>query len=52
LASKPSGRKLAYPHGEGRRRVTIANHKSIVPKTLQSMLRQAGLSVEEFVAAL
>jgi predicted RNA binding protein YcfA (HicA-like mRNA interferase family) len=34
------------------RGVTIANHKSIVPKTLQSMLRQAGVSVEEFVAAL
>ena len=37
---------------KGERRVTIANHKSIVPKTLQSMLRQAGVSVEEFVAAL
>ena len=37
---------------KGERRVTIANHKSIVPKTLQSMFRQAGVSVEEFVAAL
>ena len=37
---------------KGERRVTIANHKSIAPKTLQSMLRQAGVSVEEFVAAL
>ena len=37
---------------KGERRVTIASHKSIVPKTLQSMLRQAGVSVEEFVAEL
>lgn len=32
--------------------ITIANHKSIAPKTLQSMLRQAGVSVEEFIDAL
>ena len=37
---------------KGECRVTVANHKNIVPKTLQSMLRQAGVSVEEFVAAL
>jgi len=37
---------------KGARRVTIANHKSILPKTLQSMLRQAGVSVEDFVDAL
>jgi predicted RNA binding protein YcfA (HicA-like mRNA interferase family) len=37
---------------KGARRVTIANHKSIAPKTLQSMLRQAGVSLEEFVQAL
>ncbi len=37
---------------KGERRVTVANHKSIAPATLQSMLRQAGVSVEEFVAAL
>ena len=37
---------------KGERRVTIANHKSIAPGTLQSMLRQAGVSVEEFIAAL
>lgn len=34
------------------RRVTVANHKSIAPGTLRSMLRQAGVSVEEFVEAL
>ena len=37
---------------KGARRVTMANHKNILPKTLQSMLRQAGVSVEEFVEAL
>jgi predicted RNA binding protein YcfA (HicA-like mRNA interferase family) len=37
---------------KGTRRVTIANHKSIAPKTLQSMLRQAAVSLEEFISAL
>ena len=32
--------------------VTIPNHKTIVPKTLQSALRQAGVSVKEFVENL
>jgi predicted RNA binding protein YcfA (HicA-like mRNA interferase family) len=38
--------------GRGERRVTVPNHKAIVPKTLQSVLRQAGVTVEEFDAAL
>ncbi len=33
-------------------RITVPNHKTILPKTLQSMLRQAGVSVEEFTDAL
>jgi predicted RNA binding protein YcfA (HicA-like mRNA interferase family) len=32
----------------GARRVTIPNHKAIAPKTLQSILRQASVSVEAF----
>jgi predicted RNA binding protein YcfA (HicA-like mRNA interferase family) len=32
--------------------VTIPAHGSIAPGTLQSILRQAGVSVEDFVAAL
>jgi len=36
----------------GERRVTVPNHKAIVPKTLQSVLRQAGVNLEEFIAAL
>jgi len=33
-------------------RVTIPNHKAILPKTLQAILRQAGISPEEFADAL
>ena len=36
----------------GGRRVTVPNHRTIHPKTLQSALRQAGVSLEEFVANL
>jgi predicted RNA binding protein YcfA (HicA-like mRNA interferase family) len=32
--------------------LTVPNHNPILPKTLQSMLRQAGVSLEEFVAQL
>jgi len=32
--------------------VTIPNHKAILPKTLPVILRQAGISPEEFVDAL
>lgn len=32
--------------------VTIPNHREILPKTLQTLLRQAGVSVEEFLDAL
>ena len=37
---------------KGAVRITVPNHKTILPKTLQSMLRQAGVSLEEFVEAL
>ena len=33
-------------------RVTIPNHNPILPKTLQSILRQAGVSREDFHDAL
>lgn len=32
-------------------RITIPNHSPILPKTPQSMLRQAGVSLEEFLDA-
>ena len=37
---------------KGAVRITVPNHKTILPKTLQSMLRQAGVSVAEFVEAM
>ncbi|MGA3096425.1 MAG: type II toxin-antitoxin system HicA family toxin [Bryobacteraceae bacterium] len=36
----------------GNRRVTVPMHRDLVVGTLQSILRQAGISVEEFVEAL
>ena len=32
--------------------VTVPNHRDLLPKTLQSILRQAGITVEEFVNSL
>lgn len=34
------------------RSVTVPNHRSIVPKTLQSILRQAGITAEDLIANL
>ncbi|MDQ3517315.1 MAG: type II toxin-antitoxin system HicA family toxin [Gemmatimonadota bacterium] len=33
-------------------RITIPNHKAIAPKTLQSILRQARMSIEDLREAL
>ena len=33
---------------KGGLRVTVPNHRALVPKTLQSILRQASITVEEF----
>jgi predicted RNA binding protein YcfA (HicA-like mRNA interferase family) len=33
---------------KGARHVTVPNHRTLVPKTLQSILRQAGITLEEF----
>jgi predicted RNA binding protein YcfA (HicA-like mRNA interferase family) len=37
---------------QGNRRVTVPMHRKLVVGTLQSILRQAGVSVEDFVNAL
>ncbi len=37
---------------KGAVRLTVPNHRTILPKTLQSVLRHAGVSVEEFIEAL
>ncbi len=36
----------------GRAPVTVPRHRELKPGTLRSILRQAGISVDEFVAAL
>jgi len=36
----------------GRLRVTVPNHRTLAPKTLQSILRQAGVSLREFMDTL
>ncbi|PYK22708.1 MAG: hypothetical protein DME59_19390 [Verrucomicrobia bacterium] len=33
-------------------RVTVPNHRALAPKTLQSILRQAGISLRAFMDAL
>jgi predicted RNA binding protein YcfA (HicA-like mRNA interferase family) len=37
---------------KGAVQVTIPNHMTIAPKTLQSILRQAGITVEDFIEQL
>ena len=37
---------------KGSIRITVPNHDAILPKTLQSMLKQAGASLEEFTEVL
>ena len=41
-------RNTAPPH----RRLTVPNHKEIAKGTLRSIIREAGLTVEEFVKLL
>jgi len=36
----------------GQARLTVPKHKTIAPKTLQTILRQAGISVNEFLNQL
>jgi predicted RNA binding protein YcfA (HicA-like mRNA interferase family) len=37
---------------KGARRVTVPLHSSLAPGTLQSILRQAGITITEFLDAL
>ena len=37
---------------KGSTHVTVPNHKTILPKTLQTALRQAGVSLEDFLSNL
>lgn len=41
-------RQNSYPH----RRITVPNHKEIAKGTLRAIIREAGLTVDEFKALL
>jgi predicted RNA binding protein YcfA (HicA-like mRNA interferase family) len=41
-------RQVSYPH----RRITVPDHKEIAKGTLRAIIREAGLTVEEFKALL
>ncbi len=41
-------RQNKYPH----RRLTVPNHKEIAKGTLRGLIKQAGLTVEEFIELL
>ena len=40
---------VGFIHGKKRRVTVIANQKGFAPGTLKSMIRQSGLSSEEFI---
>ncbi len=41
-------RQRKYPH----RRLTVSNHKEVAKGTLRGLIKQAGLTVEEFIELL
>jgi predicted RNA binding protein YcfA (HicA-like mRNA interferase family) len=50
VSQKGSHVKFAKETGEGRLTATVPAHREVAIGTLRSILRQAGLSVEEFDA--
>lgn len=49
MGQRGSHAKLANPEG---RMVVVPLHRELAPGTLRSVLRQAGVSVEEFIDLL
>jgi predicted RNA binding protein YcfA (HicA-like mRNA interferase family) len=43
---------ITLRHEKSNVRVTVPDHKTISPGTLRSIIRQAGLTVEEFIELL
>jgi predicted RNA binding protein YcfA (HicA-like mRNA interferase family) len=37
---------------DGNRRITVPNHSALLPKTLQSVLKQAGITIKDLMDAL
>ena len=50
VASKGSHRQFRRPQGGGRVTVPVHEGRDVPPGTLRSILRQAGLTAEEFTA--
>lgn len=50
ITQKGSHFKFARESEGGRRTTTVPNHKEVTISTIRSILRQAGLSPEEFEA--
>jgi len=48
--TRPAGSHVRMARGN--RRVTVPMHRNLVVGTLQSILRQAGVSLEDFLNAL
>lgn len=52
VISKQKGSHITLVRADPKAQTTIPNHKELDRGTLRAIIRQAGLSVEEFVALL
>jgi len=50
--SRQQGSHMMLVHAGRRMTVSVPNHRQIKPGTLRSIIRQAGLTVDEFVDLL
>ncbi|MBX3084050.1 MAG: type II toxin-antitoxin system HicA family toxin [Anaerolineae bacterium] len=52
IVARQSGSHIIMKRLEPQARVTIPNHNPIKPGTLRSIIREAGLTLEEFIELL
>lgn len=52
VRQRGSHRRLRHPSDPARRPLTVPDHRELKPGTLRAILRDAGLSVEEFRSLL
>ena len=50
--ARQNGSHITLRRNSPPNRVTVPNHKQITPGTLKSILKQAGLTVDEFIELL
>jgi predicted RNA binding protein YcfA (HicA-like mRNA interferase family) len=50
VVARQAGSHVRMTRGD--RRVTVPMHRNIAPQTLQSILRQAGVTLDDFVKAM